>query len=138
MAFLHHEVVVEDVDALEQDVVTVGQDVLPVVVAGGVHGGLHQLEVLGVAVGHDVEVVAVMADVVLQIALALLDDLPLAVGGVGIEVPPLRADGGAGANDEVLLAFGFADAAREGLVLFFKHQHVFADVGAQDVLVNLE
>ena len=138
LAFLHHEVLVEDVDAFEQHVVAVREHVFPVVVGRRVDRGLHELEVLGVAVGDDVEVVAIVADAVFQIALALLHHLPFAVGGVGVEVPPLGAHRGARADHEVFLGFGLANAARERLVFLFKHQHVLAHGRAQHVLVDLE
>ena len=138
LPFLHHQVVVEDVNAFEQDVVAVRKHIFPVVVGRRVDGGLHQLEVLGAAVGDDVEVVAVVADAVFQIAFTLLHHLPLAVGRVGVEVPPLGAHRGAGANHEVLLGFGLANAARESLVLLLKHQNVLADRRAEHVLVDLE
>ena len=78
-----------------------------------------------------------MADAVFQIALTRLDDLPLAVGRVGVQEAVLGADSGVAGDDEVGLALGLAHAAREGLVLFLKHQHVLAHVGAQHVLVDL-
>ena len=88
LALLHHEVLVEDVDAFEEHVVAVRQHVGPVAVARGRHRRLDELEVLGVAVGDDVKVVAVVADAVFQIALTLLDHFPLPVRRVGVEVPP--------------------------------------------------
>ena len=137
LALVHHEPVVEDVDAFEQHVVAVRDHVFPVFLGRGGHRGLDDFEVLGVLVGHQVEVVAEVADAVFQIALTRLDDLPLAVGRVGVQEAVLGADCGVAGDDEVGLALGLAHAAREGLVLFLKHQHVLAHVGAQHVLVDL-
>ena len=131
-----HEVILEDVNAFEQHVIAVRQYVLPVVVGRCVNRSADQLKVLGIAVGRDVEVVAVVAASVLQVALARLNDLPRALGGVGIEEPPLAAHGGVASNHEVGFALGFADSAREGFIGFFIHQFVCGGIGAQNVLVD--
>ncbi len=136
-ALVHHEPVVEDVNALEQHVVAMRDHVFPVFLGCGRHGCFDDFEILGVFVGHQVKVVAKVAHAVFQIALARLDDVPFAVGRVGVQEAVFSAYRCVAGDDEVRLALGLADAAREGLVLLLKHEHILAHVRAQHVLVDL-
>ena len=84
---LNHEVVLKDVDALEKHIIPVCNHLFPVVFCCGAYRSAHQTEILGVQIGHDVEVVPVMADAIFQIALTGLNDTPFTHGIIRSEHP---------------------------------------------------
>ena len=128
LAFVHHKPMVEDFDSFQQHIVSVSQHVLPMLVGGGLGGSLDQLEILRVAVGHDVEVIAVVAYAVLQVPFTRLQHFPFPIGVIGVEEAVLCADCGVAGDHEVGLAFGLANPARKRFIFFLINQHVFTDI----------
>ena len=132
-AFGEDEEFFEEFDIFEEGVRAVGDDGLPVVLAGLVFVGDHELEVLRVLIGEDVEAVLDVGDAVLQVAFAGLEAAQLAEGIVGTEEVVLGADGLGGADDDPLFGFGPANEGAEGLVGFFVDHGVVLRGGADAV-----
>ena len=132
----HYQVILEDLEILQQDVVPVREYLSPVPDRRASHRGLHQPEVLRVAVGPDVEVAAGVIDGVLVIPLARQEDPECSPRRVGVQVAVLAAQRLGGGDHEVLLGLGLEDETPEGGILLFVDQPVVGRVGAQHVPVD--
>ena len=68
--------------------------------------------------------ISIMAAAVFQIPFSGLDDLPVALWVVRVQVPPLRAYSRIASNHQERLAFGLSDTAAKGFVFFFEDHYI--------------
>ena len=126
---LEHQEVAEKLEALEQDVGAVRDDLPPILLPGRSDRGLHQPEVPGVEVGPDVKAVAEVIGRVFQAGASGLEDRERPLGLVGIEVPVLGAEGLAAGDHQVAVRLRPPDPATEGLVCLLVDDRVVGGAG---------
>jgi len=131
-----HQVVPEQLEALEEFVFAVGNDDLPVLSLGLSDGSPHESEVLRLVVRAQVEVLAEVIQRILVSAHAGQEHLEVATGFVRAEKPHLGSEGVVGDDEDIALRFRLAHAAIESLVAFFVDQLVGGRIGAQHMAVD--
>ena len=138
VALLQGDPVGERIHVLQQHVLAVGNHLVPGHEVGAPDRALHEAEVRGVQVGQDQEAVALVVDVVLQVAGPRLEDAELAGGVVRLQDAGLGAEGLVAGDHKVAVGFGAADVAGEGVVVLLVDQHVVLRIGADAVAPDLE
>ena len=135
-AFCQNEVVLEELEVLEEDVGTIGDDLLPIRARRLRHGRAHEAEVLRAVVGADVEVIAEVIDIVLVAAPARLEDLERLVGVRGRDEAIFVRQCLRRADHDVRLGLRLEDEGVVGVVLFFVDELVRRGGGADDVAID--
>ena len=80
-----HQLILENLEVSQEHIVTVGDEVPPVLASGGCDRRLHQAEILGIGIGANVEIAPVVIDVVFVVALARLENLKFSVGSLRVQ-----------------------------------------------------
>ena len=121
-----HQLIPEQLEVLEQHVLPVGNDFLPVVGFGPLDARFDQPEILRVFVGQNEEVFSQVAERVLVTALARKKEPKARVGSIGGKETILVRDGLLAGDHEEPLRFRLVDVNGEGLVFFLVDEHVLA------------
>ena len=66
----YHQVFVEQFKSLQQYIFTIGQNIHPGIFSSICYRSFHQLEILGIPVGTDVEIITKMVNAVFMISLS--------------------------------------------------------------------
>jgi hypothetical protein len=119
-----HEVVGEELDPLEHHVGAVRTNLCPVLVRRIAYRGRDEAEVAALVVDADIQLVAVVVDVVLALGHTRRDQLPFAGRVVGREDADLARRQAAGLPDDELSAPCAADVDAEALVLLLVQELV--------------
>ena len=122
--FVENNKILKLFNTLQQHIVAVSYDFLPMVQAGFIQGTFHQAEILSLPVGKHQKLILQRSDRIKHLGLTRLKNSEWCFGSRSIQIPDFGRKRCTGLNQNILVVFRFLNTNIVCLILFLIDHHI--------------